>query len=50
MTFLDSDEKVLRNSKGVAANRDIVQFVRFKDYDGRDVSYLAEEVLKEMPD
>lgn len=29
MKFLDSDEKILRNSKGQAAARDIVQFVRF---------------------
>lgn len=29
MRFLDSDDKILRNTKGEAANRDIVQFVRF---------------------
>ena len=29
MKFLDSDEKILRNSRGEAAQRDIVQFVRF---------------------
>ncbi len=50
MVFLDSDDKVLRNSSGVAAQRDIVQFVRFQDYAGRDISILAEEVLREMPD
>lgn len=50
MNFLDADDKVLRNSSGVAAQRDIVQFVRFQDYAGRDISILAEEVLREMPD
>ena len=29
MKFLDSDDKVLRNTSGQAALRDIVQFVRF---------------------
>jgi len=29
MRELDGDEKVLRNSKGQIATRDIVQFVRF---------------------
>jgi hypothetical protein len=50
MKFLDSDDKVLRSSKGVVASRDVVQFVRFMDYMDRDVSVLAEEVLREMPE
>lgn len=52
MRRLDSDDSVLKNSKGQAAMRDIVQFVRFKDYSGagKNVSGLAEDVLKEMPD
>ena len=52
MIRLDSDDKVLRNSKGQTAARDIVQFVRFNDYaNGKlGVAGLAEEVLKEMPD
>eukprot|EP00347_Sterkiella_histriomuscorum_P005523 403356292 len=50
MKFLDSDDKVLRNKQGQAAARDIVQFVRFQDYRNSDISILAEEVLREMPD
>ena len=50
MRFLDSDDRALRNSKGEIAARDIVQFVKFEDYLNSDISVLAEEVLKEMPD
>lgn len=50
MRYLDSDDKILRNKKGQTAARDIVQFVRYKDYEGRDIQYLAEEVLRELPD
>lgn len=32
MEALDSDGRLLRNSKNVPAQRDIVQFVRFSDY------------------
>jgi predicted lipoprotein len=40
----------LRNSRGVAAKRDIVQFVEFNEFTNKDFSLLAEEVLKEVPD
>ena len=47
MEELDSDEKILRDDKGRAAKRDIVQFVRFREAIAR--GNLAEEVLKEVP-
>lgn len=50
MEALDSDGRLLRNSKNVPAQRDIVQFVRFSDYGQSDIGRLAEEVLREMPD
>lgn len=50
MKFLDTDETILRNSKGQVAVRDIVQFVKFMDYNKGDITRLAEEVLKKMPD
>ena len=50
MRELDSDDRIMRSSKGVAAQRDIVQFVRFKDYERANFALLAEEVLREMPD
>jgi hypothetical protein len=51
MEVLDGDDVRLRNSRGEAAVRDIVQFVQFKDFkDSADLSMLAEEVLKEVPD
>jgi hypothetical protein len=48
MEFLDSDDKVLRNSRGQPMARDIVQFVRFKDH--KDACSLAEDVLRELPE
>jgi Copine len=55
MRRLDGDKERLRSSKGVLAIRDIVQFVKLTDYcsakDGMaNMSGLAEEVLKELPD
>lgn len=50
MIELDGDDVILRNSRGQATQRDIVQFVEFNEYKGRDMSLLAEEVLKEVPD
>ena len=50
MRELDADDKVLRGSRGQTAMRDIVQFVKFTDYQNRDISLLAEEVLRELPD
>ena len=51
MEELDGDEVRLRNQKGEAAVRDIVQFVQFKDFiNNGDHTLLAQEVLKEVPD
>ncbi len=51
MVQLDGDEVRLRNSSGEPAIRDIVQFVEFNNFkDNGDLSLLAEEVLKEVPD
>lgn len=47
MEELDGDDGRLRNSRGVAANRDIVQFVKFNDAIAK--GNLAEQVLKEVP-
>ena len=48
MEELDGDGGRLRNSRGIAAARDIVQFVEFSKCQQR--GNLAEEVLKEVPD
>jgi hypothetical protein len=51
MIALDGDTEVLRNSKGEATQRDIVQFVEFNEFkNGGDLSLLAEEVLREVPE
>eukprot|EP00347_Sterkiella_histriomuscorum_P004805 403359029 len=49
MQVLDGDQQVLRNTNGEPGVRDIVQFVKFLDYEGND-SALAAEVLKEIPE
>ena len=48
MEELDGDGGRLRNGRGVAAARDIVQFVEFSKCITR--GNLAEEVLKEVPE
>lgn len=48
MDQLDGDDGRLRNSAGVPAARDIVQFVKFNEC--RQRGNLAEEVLKEVPE
>ena len=51
--MLDSDDYELVDGKGMAAKRDIVQFVRFNDFKDEmisDASKLAEAVLAEVPD
>merc|ERR1712176_685493 len=48
MEELDGDGERLRNSRGQAAARDIVQFVEFNQCMAR--GNLAEQVLKEVPD
>lgn len=50
MVELDADEAVLRNHNGQAAQRDIVQFVKFNDYRSAGIHALAEEVLREVPE
>ena len=49
MRELDGDDKVLTNTSGQPGVRDIVQFVKFTDFDGKDAG-LAAEVLKEIPE
>ena len=48
MEELDGDGGRIRNSRGIAAARDIVQFVEFNQCVAR--GNLAEEVLKEVPE
>ena len=48
MEILDSDDAMLQNSAGRLAQRDIVQFVEFKNFK-YDTTLLAEEVLREVP-
>ena len=47
MRELDSDGTVLRAPNHEAAVRDLVQFVKFEDF--QNVEKLSEEVLKEIP-
>lgn len=50
ITFLqdgDGDEK-LKDSRGQAATRDVVQFVPFQQF-SRNPQLLAKEVLREVP-
>jgi hypothetical protein len=50
MKQLDSDKAILRNSRGQAAQRDIVQFVKYSKH-AKDGSHkLSEKVLAELPD
>jgi hypothetical protein len=53
MYTLDSDDKILRSTKGVPAKRDILQFVRFRDYErlpeaSRNIR-LSGALLEEIP-
>ena len=50
MVELDGDDVILRNSRGQPTKRDIVQFVEFNEFKNGDISLLAEEVLREVPD
>lgn len=47
MEELDGDDGLLRNSRGQACARDIVQFVEYNQATAR--GDLAEQVLKEVP-
>lgn len=49
MQRLDADRGGLRSSSGINAKRDIVQFVRFKEFSGGHISRLAKATLKEIP-
>ena len=48
MEELDGDDGLLRDNRGRAVARDLVQFVTFKDAIMR--GNLAEQVLREVPD
>lgn len=49
MNKLDSDGVILKNRKGDAAKRDIVQFVPFNEFRNLGADKLAETVLEELP-
>ena len=49
MDALDGDERGLRNSQGIYAKRDIVQFVPFRNFQGNAWGALPAEVLAEVP-
>ena len=48
MEILDSDDSVLTDKNGRKADRDLVQFVPFKNYKYNG-ELLAQEVLEEIP-
>ena len=48
MEFLDGDDKLLK-AGGKTAQRDIVQFVPFRDFKNKHISELAKCTLKEVP-
>lgn len=50
MDVLDADDEPLVSTRGVKAQADIVQFVPFNKYRGRNASLLSKEVLMEVPD
>ena len=49
MNELDADKNALKDSNGVQAARDVVQFVKFSDYASKGYNLLSEEVLRELP-
>ena len=49
MNALDGDDGQLRNSAGLFASRDIVQFVPFNKYNNTNYQELARETLAEIP-
>ncbi|XP_029934837.1 copine-3-like isoform X1 [Myripristis murdjan] len=49
MEFLDGDDGLLRSATGVAAMRDIVQFVPFRQFQNASQEALAQNVLAEVP-
>lgn len=48
MENLDGDQKALRNKKGVEWKRDIVQFVRFRNFK-LNLHHFTEKALEEVP-
>lgn len=48
MDILDSDDKLLKDTKGNIAERDIVQFVSYNEYKN-DLDSLKKAVLEEIP-
>jgi len=50
MEILDADDTPLVSSEGVKMDRDIVQFVPYRDFAGREQGALAQAVLAELPD
>ncbi|MCQ2818365.1 MAG: hypothetical protein MJ252_13950 [archaeon] len=49
MDELDGDKEQLVDKNGNKALRDIVQFVKFSDYEGKSEESLSQEVLRELP-
>jgi hypothetical protein len=49
MEELDGDEEPIRNSNGVKASRDIVQFVSMRDFKGKTAHAFSSELLAEIP-
>jgi hypothetical protein len=49
MDRLDGDGLAMRNKAGKVAERDIVQFVPFRNYVGADPAKLAQDTLHELP-
>lgn len=49
MNFLDGDDGVLKGPNGQPAQRDIVQFVPFRDFKRASAAELAKQVLAEVP-
>jgi len=50
MEILDADDTPLVSSKGVVMDRDIVQFVPYRDFRNTAQGALAQAVLAELPD
>uniref|UniRef100_A0A6A7G4L2 Copine-3-like isoform X2 n=2 Tax=Hirondellea gigas TaxID=1518452 RepID=A0A6A7G4L2_9CRUS len=49
MDHLDADGGQLKSSNGRFAERDIVQFVPFRRFDGQQITRLSKETLAELP-
>jgi copine 1/2/3 len=49
MEQLDGDGGMLRDRRGRVSRRDLVQFVPFNQFEGKDMSVLSAAVLQEIP-